>query len=66
MADVLRDNAELKLENMRLIAALKMSTMKRALPHILRKRMTRARRSKERRDTQRSMQSGSEKEKDFL
>ena len=67
MADVLRDNAELKLENMRLIAALKMSTMKRALPRILRKRMTRARRSKERRDTQRSMQSGSsEKEKDFL
>ena len=40
ISDVLKENAELQLENARLIAALKMTHMKRAIPHILRKRST--------------------------
>ena len=40
MTDVLRENAILHRENARLIAALKMTKMKRALPHILRARKT--------------------------
>jgi hypothetical protein len=40
LSDVLKLNAELSEENLKLIAALKMTKMKRAIPHILRKRST--------------------------